>query len=286
MKILVTGANGQLGYDVLKTLAARDIEGIPADIAEFDITDARAAERYILDCRPDAVVHCAAYTAVDKAEDDAERCRLINETGTENVARACGKADAKMVYISTDYVFPGKGEAFNETDAPTGPLSVYGKAKLAGELAVKSLLARYFIVRTSWVFGKNGNNFVKTMLRLGKEHKELTVVCDQIGSPTYTADLAPLLADMAVSEKYGVYHATNEGVCSWAEFAAEIFRQAGCDTRVKPIPSREYVSKAERPMNSRLGKASLDSAGFNRLPSWEDALKRFLQELRSSEDNS
>ena len=279
MKILVTGANGQLGYDVLKTLAARDIEGIPADIAEFDITDARAAERYILDCRPDAVVHCAAYTAVDKAEDDAERCRLINETGTENVARACGKADAKMVYISTDYVFPGKGEAFNETDAPTGPLSVYGKAKLAGELAVKSLLARYFIVRTSWVFGKNGNNFVKTMLRLGKEREELNVVRDQIGSPTYTADLAPLLADMAVSEKYGAYHATNEGVCSWAEYAAEIFRQAGINSRVNSITSDRYPARAHRPANSRLSKVCLDRVGFMRLPSWEDALERYLAEL-------
>ena len=279
MKILVTGANGQLGYDVLKVLAARRIEGIPADIAEFDITDARATERFICGCRPDAVVHCAAYTAVDKAEDDAERCRLINETGTENVARACGKADAKMIYISTDYVLPGTGDAFYETDAPTGPLSVYGKTKLAGELAVKSLLSRYFIVRTSWVFGKNGNNFVKTMLRLGKEREELNVVCDQIGSPTYTADLAPVLADMAASEKYGVYHATNEGVCSWAEFAAEVFRQAEMPTRVNFVTTDQYPARAHRPANSRLSKASLDQAGFSLLPPWEDALKRYLSEI-------
>lgn len=279
MKILVTGANGQLGYDMLKALTARGIEGIPADVAEFDITDAQAAESFILSCLPDSVIHCAAYTAVDKAEDDAERCRLINEIGTENVAHACRKVGAKMLYISTDYVFPGTGDTFYETDTSPGPLSVYGKTKLAGELAVKSSLARYFIVRTSWVFGKNGNNFVKTMLRLGREHEELNVVCDQIGSPTYTADLAPLLADMALSEKYGVYHATNEGVCSWAEFAEEIFHLAGCNTLVKPIPSREYPSKAKRPMNSRLSKASLDSAGFDRLSPWKDALKRFLNDV-------
>lgn len=287
MKILVTGANGQLGYDVLKALLARGIEGIPADIAEFDITDAQATERFIRGCRPDAVIHCAAYTAVDKAEDDAERCRLINETGTENVARACRKVDAKMVYISTDYVFPGTGDAYYETDAPTDPLSVYGKTKLAGELAVKSLLSRYFIVRTSWVFGKNGSNFVKTMLRLGKEREEVNVVCDQIGSPTYTADLAPLLADMAVSEKYGVYHATNEGVCSWAEFAAEIFRLAEMPTRVNSITTDQYpAARAHRPANSRLSKASLDNAGFRRLPPWEDAIERFIQELLSAENNA
>lgn len=279
MKILVTGAHGQLGYDMLKVLAARGIEGIPADIAEFDITDIQAAENFISGCRPDAVVHCAAYTAVDKAEDDAERCRLINEIGTENIARACKKVDAKMVYISTDYVFPGTGDTFYETGASTGPLSVYGKTKLSGELSVKSLLARYFIVRTSWVFGKNGNNFVRTMLRLGKEREELNVVRDQVGSPTYTADLASLLADMAVSEKYGVYHATNEGVCSWAEFAEEIFRQAGMSTRVNFITADQYPARAHRPANSRLSKASLDRAGFHRLPSWNDALKRYLAEI-------
>lgn len=279
MKILVTGANGQLGYDVLKALTTRGIEGIPADIEEFDITQAAATEQFITAHQPDAVIHCAAYTAVDKAEDDTELCRLINVTGTENIARACKKADAKMIYISTDYVFPGTGDVFYEIDAPTGPLSVYGKTKLEGELAVKDILTKYFIVRTSWVFGKNGNNFVKTMLRLGKEHEKLNIVCDQIGSPTYTADLAPLLVGMAVSEKYGVYHATNEGVCSWADFAETIFHLAGYNTLVKPIPSSEYLSKAKRPMNSRLSKASLDSAGFDRLSPWKDALKRFFDDV-------
>lgn len=279
MKILVTGANGQLGYDVLKVLAARGIAGIPADIADFDIADSTATEAFIGTCRPDAIIHCAAYTAVDKAEDDAERCRLINETGTENIARACKNIGAKLIYISTDYVFPGMGIAPYETDTPTDPLSIYGKTKLAGELAVKSLLTRYFIVRTSWVFGKNGNNFVKTMLRLGKERKELKVVCDQIGSPTYTADLAPLLADMLLSGEYGVYHATNEGFCSWAEFAAAIFRQAGMDANVCEVPTESYPTRAHRPANSRLSKTSLDKAGFKRLPTWEDALKRYLVEI-------
>ena len=192
----------------------------------------------------------------------------------------CEKIGAKMVYISTDYVFPGTGEQFYETDDPTGPLSVYGKTKLGGELAVRQLLQRYFIVRISWVFGKNGNNFVKTMLRLGKERDQVNVVCDQIGSPTYTADLAPLLCDMVMTEKYGIYHATNEGICSWADFAAEIFRQGGCRAKMHPIPSSEYPAKAARPCNSRMSKKSLDEAGFSRLPSWQDALTRYLKEIQ------
>lgn len=279
MKILVTGANGQLGHDVLMNLAARGIDGIPADIAEFDITQAAASEQFITAHRPDAVIHCAAYTAVDKAEDDADLCRLINVTGTENIARACQKINAKMIYISTDYVFPGTGDTPYETSEQTAPLSTYGKTKLDGEQAVEQLLTRYFIVRTSWVFGKNGNNFVKTMLRLGKEREEVNVVCDQIGSPTYTVDLARLLVDMALSEQYGVYHATNEGFCSWAEFATKIFQQAGMSTRVNYITSEQYPSRAYRPANSRLSKASLDQAGFLRLPSWEDALARYLAKL-------
>lgn len=286
MKILVTGANGQLGHDILLNLAARGIDGIPADIAEFDITQSAPTEQFIAAHQPDAVIHCAAYTAVDKAEDDVELCRLINVTGTENVARACQKANAKMVYVSTDYVFPGTGDTPYETYSSTGPLSVYGKTKLAGELAVQQLLSRYFIVRSSWVFGKNGNNFVKTMLRLGKEREAVNVVCDQIGSPTYTVDLARLLVDMALSEQYGIYHATNEGFCSWAEFATEIFRQAGISTRVNFISSGLYPTRAHRPLNSRLSKASLVDAGFRRLPTWEDALERFLNELRSAVDGN
>ena len=279
MKILVTGANGQLGHDILLNLAARGIDGIPADIAEFDITQAAATEQFIAAHQPDAVIHCAAYTAVDKAEDDVELCRLINVTGTENIARACQKINAKMVYVSTDYVFPGTGDTPYETDAQTAPVNAYGMTKLAGELAVKQLLTRYFIVRTSWVFGKNGNNFVKTMLRLGKEREEVSVVCDQIGSPTYTVDLARLLVDMALSEQYGVYHATNEGFCSWAEFAQAIFRKAGLSARVNFITTDQYPVRAHRPLNSRLSKASLNDAGFHRLFPWEDALERFLAEI-------
>ena len=279
MKILVTGANGQLGHDILLNLAARGIDGIPADIAEFDITQAAATEQFIAAHQPDAVIHCAAYTAVDKAEDDVELCRLINVTGTENIARACQKINAKMVYVSTDYVFPGTGDTPYETNAQTAPLSTYGKTKLGGEHAVERLITRYFIVRTSWVFGKNGNNFVKTMLRLGKEREEVNVVCDQIGSPTYTVDLARLLADMALSEQYGIFHATNEGFCSWADFAQAIFHKAGLPTRVNFITTDQYPVRAHRPSNSRLSKDKLDEAGFKRLPSWEDALGRYLQEL-------
>ena len=280
MKILVTGANGQLGHDILLNLTARGIDGIPADIAEFDITQAAATEQFIAAHQPDAVIHCAAYTAVDKAEDDVELCRLINVTGTENIARACQKINAKMVYVSTDYVFPGTGKSPYETAAQTEPLSTYGKTKLGGEHAVEQLLERYFIVRTSWVFGKNGNNFVKTMLRLGKEREEVNVVCDQIGSPTYTVDLARLLVDMALSEQYGVYHATNEGFCSWAEFAQAIFRKAGLSARVNFITTDQYPVRAHRPFNSRLSKSGLDQAGFQRLPDWEDALKRYLAEIK------
>ena len=279
MKILVTGANGQLGHDILLNLAARGIDGIPADIAEFDITQAAATEQFIVAHQPDAVIHCAAYTAVDKAEDDVELCRRVNVTGTENIARACLKANAKMVYVSTDYVFSGTGDAPYETLAQTAPLSTYGKTKLGGEHVVEQLLKRYFIVRTSWVFGKNGNNFVKTMLRLGKENEAVNVVCDQIGSPTYAVDLARLLVDMALSEQYGIHHATNEGFCSWAEFAQTIFRKAGLPTRVNFITSDQYPVRARRPFNSRLSKEKLEEAGFRRLPSWEDALDRFLLEL-------
>ncbi len=280
MKILVTGVKGQLGYDVMNVLRQRQIDCLGADLEDFDITDEAATTAFIINYRPDAVIHCSAYTAVDRAEEDAVRCEQVNVEGTRHIAAACREIGAKMLYLSTDYVFPGTGEDFYEVDDPTGPLSVYGKTKLGGELAVKSLLDRYFIVRIAWVFGKNGNNFVKTMLRLGQQRDQVNVVCDQVGSPTYTADLAPLLCDMVQTEQYGTYHATNEGICSWAEFAAEIFRLSGSQATVNPIPSSEYPAKAARPFNSRLSKKSLDLAGFSRLPSWQDALARYLREIQ------
>ena len=277
MKILVTGVKGQLGYDVCKVLDARGIENRGVDIDDFDITEAAAVCSYITGYTPDAVIHCAAWTAVDQAEDAPERVRAVNTDGPRNIAEACRGAGAKMVYISTDYVFPGTGERFYKPDDPTGPLGTYGQTKLGGELAVRELLERYFIVRISWVFGANGNNFVKTMLRLSESRDEISVVSDQIGSPTYTADLAPLLCDMVMTEKYGVYHATNEGVCSWAEFAEEIFRLAGRNVAVVPIPASEYPARAVRPLNSRMSKDKLDAMGFRRLPDWHDALKRYLE---------
>lgn len=284
MKILVTGAGGQLGHDVCGVLTARNIEYKGVDIADFDITDAQATHDYITNICPDAVIHCSAWTAVDKAEDEIEKVRAVNTTGPRNIAAVCKEIGAKMLYISTDYVFPGTGERFYEPEDPVGPLGAYGETKLGGELAVKELLNRFFIVRISWVFGKNGNNFVKTMLRLAETKSEISVVCDQIGSPTYTADLAPLLCDMIATDKYGVYHATNEGICSWAEFAQEIFQLAGKNVRVNPIPTSEYPTKAARPLNSRMSKDKLEEMGFARLPDWHDALRRYLLELEGAEE--
>lgn len=283
MKLLVTGVKGQLGYDVCKVLSARGIEHRGVDIEDFDITNAQATHDYIAAYRPDGVIHCSAWTAVDRAEDELEKVRAVNAEGSRNIASVCKEIGAKLVYISTDYVFPGTGERFYEPDDPTGPLGAYGVTKLEGEQAVQALLERYFIVRVSWVFGKNGSNFIKTMLRLAETKSELNVVCDQIGSPTYTADLAPLLCDMVVSEKYGVYHATNEGICSWAEFAEEIFRLAGKDVKVNPVPTSEYPTRAARPLNSRMSKAKLEEMGFSRLPDWHDALVRYLRELEGAE---
>lgn len=283
MKLLVTGTKGQLGYDVCKVLSARGIEHRGVDIEDFDITNVQATHDYIAAYRPDGVIHCSAWTAVDRAEDELEKVRAVNAEGPRNIASACKEIGAKLVYISTDYVFPGTGDRFYEPDDPTGPLGAYGVTKLGGELAVQALLERYFIVRVSWVFGKNGNNFVRTMLRLAETKSELNVVCDQIGSPTYTADLAPLLCDMVVSEKYGVYHATNEGICSWAEFAEEIFRLAGKRVKVNPVPTSEYPTRAARPLNSRMSKAKLEAMGFSRLPDWHDALVRYLRELEGAE---
>ena len=280
MKVLVTGYNGQLGYDVIKELNSRHIDCKGVDMADFDITDRKSTEEYINNYAPDTVVHCAAYTAVDKAEDNEELCRKVNVDGTENIAIACKKIDAAMVYISTDYVYGGRGnEPFEPTDA-TDPKSVYGRTKLEGENAVRNYVDRHFIIRTSWVYGINGNNFVKTMLKLAQTHDEIKVVDDQIGTPTYTPDLSRLICDLILTDKYGTYHGTNENFCSWAEFAAAIMKKGGCKTVITPIPSSEYPAKAERPLNSRLSKICLDNAGIKRLPTWQDALDRYFAELK------
>lgn len=279
MRILVTGIGGQLGHDVCHELDLRGIEHLGTGSKDMDITDLGAVRRTIGQYRPDAVIHCAAYTKVDRAEDEPDICWAVNAEGTRNIAYACRETGAKLLYVSTDYVFSGQGEAPYETDGEVAPLNVYGASKLSGEAAVKEYLERYFIVRSSWAFGINGDNFVKTMLRLGESRDELSVVGDQIGSPTYTADLAKLLCDMAATEKYGVYHATNEGFCSWAEFSREIFRQSGRHVTVRSISTDEYPTKAARPLNSRMSKTSLDVAGFSRLPDWQDGLERYLRSM-------
>lgn len=281
MKILVTGVTGQLGHDVVKALDKRKIETVGVSSKDFDISNCEAAKIFIENYMPDAVIHCAAYTAVDRAEDEEDRVYAVNCLGAENIAKACKSIDAKMIYISTDYVFEGIGNEAYEVNSFINPLSVYGKTKADGEKKVIAELDKHFIVRISWVFGKNGNNFVKTMLRLGKEKTEISVVADQIGSPTYTVDLAELLCDMVVTEKYGIYHATNEGYCSWAEFAEEIFERVSISCKVSRILSEEYPVKAKRPLNSRLSKKSLDKAGFNRLPNWKSAMERFLEEINT-----
>lgn len=281
MKVLVTGVKGQLGYDVMNELKKRGIEGIGVDVDEMDITDASACKKVIKEICPDAVIHCAAYTAVDAAEDNEELCRKVNADGTRNIAEVCRELDCKMMYISTDYVFDGKGTRPWEPDDNRTPLNVYGQTKYEGELAVEELLEKFFIVRIAWVFGANGKNFIRTMIRLGKERGAVSVVDDQVGSPTYTYDLARLLVDMIVTEKYGRYHATNEGLCSWYEFACEIFRQAGMDeVQVTPVDSSTFAAKAARPSNSRMSKDKLEANGFERLPSWQDALGRFLDEAQ------
>lgn len=277
MKVLVTGANGQLGYDVVKELQKQNIECYGASRQDFDIVDFEATEEFITNYMPDAVIHCAAYTAVDKAEDEQGLCYLVNASATENIAEICKKINAKMLYISTDYVFDGTKEGFYEVVDKPNPINVYGKTKLLGEQAVQRILDKYFIVRISWVFGEHGNNFVKTMLKLGKECKELNVVADQYGSPTYTADLASLLVKMIKSDRYGIYHATNEGVCTWAEFAEEIFRITKLDVKVNHITAAEYPTRAKRPMNSRLSKKKLNIVGFDNFRKWNDALFCFLK---------
>lgn len=276
MKVLVTGVNGQLGFDVCRELERLGIEHKGVDVADFDLTDERQTREFIAGYSPDAVVHCAAYTAVDKAETNRDLCHAVNVLGTAHVAESCQELDAKMVYISTDYVFDGQGEIPFEVDLPKNPINYYGLTKSLGEAEVLKRVSKHFIVRTSWVFGENGVNFVKTMLRLGAEKESVKVVIDQIGSPTYTLDFAKLICQMLLTEKYGVYHATNEGTCSWYEFAMAIMAEGGLSCRVIPISSGDYPSAARRPMNSRLSKASLDAAGFDLLPSWQDALKRYI----------
>ncbi|MBR4642026.1 MAG: dTDP-4-dehydrorhamnose reductase [Selenomonadaceae bacterium] len=280
--ILITGILGQLGYDLSREFTKRGVKYIAPSLEELELTTEAGAKNFILEKKPDTVMHCAAYTAVDKAESEEELALTVNGLGTRWVAEACREIGAKMIYISTDYVFGGDGKIPYEVDDEKKPVNVYGRSKLLGEDAVSMILKKYFIVRTSWVFGINGHNFIKTMLRLAETKKELRVVNDQIGSPTYTVDLAKLLADMAATEKFGTYHATNEGFCSWAEFTEEIFKQAGKDVEVEGIPTVEYPTPARRPFNSRLSKKSLDEAGFERLPTWQDAVKRYLVELNTA----
>ena len=276
MRIIVTGAKGQLGSDVMQRLSEIGAEAIGADIDRLDITDEKAVDLFFKESHADGVIHCAAYTNVDLAESQKEICRKINADGTRNIAAACEKYGMKLLYLSTDYVFDGRGTEPFETDSPKAPCNFYGKTKLEGETEAARLCKRLFIVRISWVFGENGKNFVKTMLRLAAERSEISVVCDQTGSPTYTKDLAVLLCEMISGCKYGVYHVTNEGVCSWAEFADKIMELSKSETKIIPVPSSQYKSAAVRPANSRLSKSSLDRNGFSRLPHWEDALQRFL----------
>ncbi|PHF06147.1 dTDP-4-dehydrorhamnose reductase [Bacillus wiedmannii] len=280
MKILVTGYNGQLGYDVVKRGEKQGLEMQGIGIEDLDITNEAAVYEFVDKVKPDAIIHCAAYTAVDKSEDDKELCWNVNVEGTKYLATAAKKLNAKFVYISTDYVFDGEGtHTFLETDAPN-PVGYYGLTKYEGEKVVRSLIDNNFIVRISWVFGINGNNFIKTMLRLGETRNELNVVGDQIGSPTYTYDLARLLVDMVVTEKYGTYHATNEGFCSWAEFAQEIFEIAGQDVKVNSITTEEYPTRAVRPKNSRMSKQKLIDNGFEPLQDWKKATKHYITQLQ------
>ena len=306
MKFFVTGVGGQLGHDVMNELLKRGYEGVGSDIqpeysgvddgspvtkadyVQLDITDKAAVEKIITEIKPDAVIHCAAWTAVDAAEDEEniDKVRAINAGGTRNIAEVCKSLDCKMTYTSTDYVFDGQGDIPWEPDCKDyAPLNVYGQTKLEGELAVADTLSKYFIVRIAWVFGANGNNFIKTMIKVGKNHETVRVVNDQIGTPTYTLDLAVLLVDMIATEKYGYYHATNEGgYISWYDFACEIYRQAGMDIKVIPVSTEEYgLSKAARPFNSRLDKSKLKEAGFTPLPTWQNAVERYIKYLKEQE---
>lgn len=277
MKVLVTGVKGQLGYDVVKDLEKRGHQPIGVDRDEMDLMDNEAIRTFIMNLKPEAIIHCAAYTAVDKAEEEVETCYQINAEAVKVISECAKELDVKLIYISTDYVFDGTKEGeYVETDLPN-PINVYGASKLKGEQCVQTLLEKYYIVRISWVFGVNGNNFIKTMRRLGSERDELNIINDQVGSPTYTADLAPLLVDMMETDKYGIYHATNEETCSWYEFANEIFKQSGIEVKTNPITTDQYPTAAKRPMNSRMSKAKLKANGFNLLPTWQEALAHYLK---------
>lgn len=280
MKVLVTGVKGQLGYDIVKECEKRNIDAVGVDIEEMDITNPTQVEEVIKKAQVDAVIHCAAWTAVDKAEEQVDLCRKVNKDGPANIAKVCEELDIPMMYFSTDYVFNGLGEEPWMEYEEREPLNVYGQTKYEGELEVERL-KKYFTIRISWVFGLNGNNFIKTMLRLGKERGEVSVVNDQVGSPTYTYDLAKLCVDMIQTDKYGTYHATNQGYCSWYEFACEIFKQAGMNVKVNPVDSSAFPAKAVRPKNSRMNQTELDRNGFDRLPTWQDALERYLKEIQA-----
>lgn len=280
MKVLVTGVAGQLGYDVAEELSKRGIENLGVDIADFDLTDAQAVSRAVLDYAPTHIVHCAAYTAVDKAESEAELCRKVNVDGTKNMALAAKELDAVMMHFSTDYVFDGYSKVTPwEVDDPKAPQSVYGSTKSESEDVLTDILDKYFVLRLSWVFGKNGHNFVKTMLNLAKQGKSLKVVADQIGAPTYTKDVAVLVCDMLPTKKYGIYHTPNQGATSWFDFAADIFELSGYTPDLKACSTEDYPAAAKRPLNSKLSMKALDDAGFNRLPHYKSALERYLQEI-------
>ena len=278
MKILVTGVKGQLGYDVVKALESRGHQPVGVDREEMDLMNNNMIQNFIMNLKPEAIIHCAAYTAVDQAEEEVEICYQINAEAVKVIAECAKTLDIPMIYISTDYVFDGtKASEYVETDIPN-PINVYGASKLKGEQYVQQLLEKFYIVRISWVFGINGNNFIKTMQRLGNEHDELNIIHDQVGSPTYTADLASLLVDMIETNRYGIYHATNEGYCSWYEFAAEIFKQSQLDVTLHPITTDQYKTKAKRPLNSKMSKQKLSDYGFHRLPTWQEALKNYLNQ--------
>ncbi len=277
MKVLVTGVKGQLGYDVVKDLEKRGHQPIGVDRDEMDLVDNEAIRMFIMEVKPEAIIHCAAYTGVDKAEEEVKICYQINAEAVKVIAECAKELNVKLIYISTDYVFDGTKEGeYVETDLPN-PMNVYGASKLQGEQYIQTILEKYYIVRTSWVFGVNGNNFIKTMRRLGSERDELNIINDQVGSPTYTADLAPLLVDMMETDKYGIYHATNEETCSWYEFTNEIFKQSGIEVKTNPITTDQYPTAAKRPMNSRMSKVKLKANGFNLLPTWQEALAEYLK---------
>lgn len=278
MKILVTGVKGQLGYDVVKALESRGYQPVGVDREEMDLMNNNMIQNFIMNLKPEAIIHCAAYTAVDQAEEEVEICYQINAEAVKVIAECAKTLDIPMIYISTDYVFDGtKASEYVETDIPN-PINVYGASKLKGEQYVQQLLEKFYIVRISWVFGINGNNFIKTMQRLGNEHDELNIIHDQVGSPTYTAHLAPLLVDMIETDQYGIYHATNEGYCSWYEFADEIFKQSQLDVMLHPITTDQYKTKAKRPLNSKMSKQKLSDYGFHRLPTWQEALKNYINQ--------